>query len=417
MEMSEEYSIQQEQINNITELLDEAQITRLNVDGSRKIYQVYDKTIKMIEPYLRPCRSSMFERVIAVSVAHSESLLRSNYLQLSSFGRWCPVSLKEEICFKPLDEDSANIFPLAYGPYLYFCYSQSARAKFIKAPLEYITNQNTTPAPQKALGIAIIGPPKSGKTTVAKRFAAELGLMKISPIDLVELLLSKYSKSLIAQQIQAELISGKTLSNDLLYAGLDLVLLDERCQTRGYVLDGIPSSIEEFDILQRRSIIPFRLIELKSSFEESTARNNKIIAEKVALKEKLEYARLLPKPIDDEAEEEIEEEEEEDEEEGRKKEKSTVYLIPIEEDYQATDNEPILKEHYQYYENEIDLLRKQYTHLYRNWLIIDAKQNRWKLWVTLYNFMSESIYKLQRYMDNIKNDKIAQLDGVCITPR
>merc|ERR1712139_757521 len=112
-----------------------------------------------------------------------------------------------------------------------------------------------------------------------------------------------------AEQIQAELICGKTLSNDLLYAGLDLVLLDERCQTRGYVLDGIPSSVEEFDILQRRSIIPFRLIELKTTFEETLGRNEQIIREKAAMKEQLEHARLLPKPSElDEPEEEPEDE-------------------------------------------------------------------------------------------------------------
>ena len=80
----------------------------------------------------------------------------------------------------------------------------------MKAPLEYTTkaNQHITPAPPKPIHMAIVGPPKSGKSTLAKRFAAELGLMKISPTDIVELLLSKYSKALISQQIQAELIEG-----------------------------------------------------------------------------------------------------------------------------------------------------------------------------------------------------------------
>ena len=83
----------------------------------------------------------------------------------------------------------------------------------MKAPLEYTTkvNQHITPAPLKPIHMAIVGPPKSGKSTLAKRFAAELGLMKISPTDIVELLLSKYSKALISQQIQAELIEGTYL--------------------------------------------------------------------------------------------------------------------------------------------------------------------------------------------------------------
>ena len=40
IELSEDYSVQQELVNNLLELLEEAQIPRLQIDGSRKIYQV-----------------------------------------------------------------------------------------------------------------------------------------------------------------------------------------------------------------------------------------------------------------------------------------------------------------------------------------------------------------------------------------
>ena len=83
----------------------------------------------MIEQYLKPSRNSMFERVIPVSPDQAENLLKSNYLQFSSFGRWDPVSLKDGNVFRPLDENKETIFPMAYGPYIYFCYSQNNRNK------------------------------------------------------------------------------------------------------------------------------------------------------------------------------------------------------------------------------------------------------------------------------------------------
>ena len=43
IELSEDYSVQQELVNNLHELLEEAQIPRLQIDGSRKIYQVQNK--------------------------------------------------------------------------------------------------------------------------------------------------------------------------------------------------------------------------------------------------------------------------------------------------------------------------------------------------------------------------------------
>ena len=87
------------------------------------------KAAKMLEPYLKPSRNSMFERVIPVSPDQAENLLKSNYLQLSSFGRWDPVSLKDGNVFRPLDQNKGSIFPVAYGPYVYFCYSQNNRNK------------------------------------------------------------------------------------------------------------------------------------------------------------------------------------------------------------------------------------------------------------------------------------------------
>ena len=81
--------------------------------------------------------------------------------------------------------------------------------------------------------IAVVGPPKSGKSTLAKRFAAELGIMNISIEAIVQLLTSKYANSVIAENIQAVLLDGKDLPTDLLMVGLDLILLDERCSTRG----------------------------------------------------------------------------------------------------------------------------------------------------------------------------------------
>jgi adenylate/nucleoside-diphosphate kinase len=212
-------------------------------------------------------------------------------------------------------------------------------------------------------------------------------------------------------------MKGGSISNNLLYAGLDLILMDERCQTRGFVLDGMPSSQEEFDILQRRSIVPFRIIELEVSHKEVKFRNEAIIEEKRKLKTQLEMARLLPKPEGEEEEEDVmEDDDEEEEDEGLPKVKLASYLIPLEDDYEATDHEEILEKYYQAYISNIEPIRTTYSQLYRNWMAINARQNRWKIWTDLFNFMTEATFKMQRYMKSIRDDNIAQLDGICITP-
>ena len=95
--------------------------------------------------------------------------------QLSSFGKWDPVLLKEGVVFRPLaaDQGGALCFPLVYGPYIYYLSSLETRNKFIAQPLEYIraTQKSTihTPPPQTPIKLAIVGPPKSGKSTLATR--------------------------------------------------------------------------------------------------------------------------------------------------------------------------------------------------------------------------------------------------------
>ena len=83
-----------------------------------------------------------------------------------------------------------------------------------------------------------------------------------------------------------------------------MILTDERAQTRGYVLDGIPTTKAEFDNLQRRSIVPFRIIELDITLEEALVRTARLRSEKETLRLQLEMARLAPKLEDEEEEEE-----------------------------------------------------------------------------------------------------------------
>merc|ERR1712123_73435 len=211
----------------------------------------------------------------------------------------------------------------------------------IENELEYIGAANQVPAPPSPVNIAVVGAPKSGKSTVARRFAAELGLVTLSPVDIVDLLLAKYPKSLIAERVHAELVSGAVISKALLYQGLDLILMDERAATRGYVLDGLPVTKTEFDILQRRSIVPFRVVELDITLDEALVRTGRIRLEKEKLRFQLEMARLQPKSEDDEEEEE-DEEDEGDESGDQVKHKTTNWLIPIEDDFNVDDNDELL---------------------------------------------------------------------------
>ena len=54
-------------------------------------------------------------------------------------------------------------FPAIYRNHVYFLSSQHARERFMQDPMTYL--KQPSPKPVVPIRIAIIGPPKSGKTT------------------------------------------------------------------------------------------------------------------------------------------------------------------------------------------------------------------------------------------------------------
>ena len=74
--------------------------------------------------------------------------------------------------------------------------------------------------------------------------------------------------------------------------GLEKILLEPRSQIRGVVLDGFPQNKEQFDALQRRSILPLRVIELNIKDQECHRRNEHEIAVKEAYHAAVEVSAL-----------------------------------------------------------------------------------------------------------------------------
>lgn len=53
---------------------------------------------------------------------------------------------------------------------------------------------------------------------------------------------------------------------------IELCILDVQCQLRGYVLDGYPATRSQVKLMAERSLIPFKVIELKCDVKETMHR-------------------------------------------------------------------------------------------------------------------------------------------------
>ena len=73
------------------------------------------------------------------------------------------LQLLEGDCVQPMNGPGYPSYPVVYRQHVYFLSSQQNREQFMQDPLTYLSQPS--PKPVVPIRIAIIGPPKSGKTT------------------------------------------------------------------------------------------------------------------------------------------------------------------------------------------------------------------------------------------------------------
>ena len=71
--------------------------------------------------------------------------------------------VKEGECIQTMSGPGYNTYPCIYRSQIYFLSSTQARDEFIQDPIKFVSQP--TPKPVVPIKIAVIGPPKSGKTT------------------------------------------------------------------------------------------------------------------------------------------------------------------------------------------------------------------------------------------------------------
>jgi adenylate/nucleoside-diphosphate kinase len=68
---------------------------------------------------------------------------------------------------------------------------------------------------------------------VAKRFALEYGIVRLSIGEALRRILDNQKYTELAKQINIHLRTGNTVPDELAVQSLEIVLLDMQCQTRG----------------------------------------------------------------------------------------------------------------------------------------------------------------------------------------
>ena len=367
-EISEFCDSEKSAIEIIHELCVELRLPTVDIDAAKKPHIVRYNLNKKMRQFI-DWRPSLFERVQIVRPDTAERLLSTGYKRLSRFGRWCPVKLLEGECFAPNWDPPAPLFPAIYRSHIYYLSSVETRKQFQHEPIKYIGPQVPDPPPVVPIRLALVGPPKSGKTTMAKRLQHQLGVVRLSAGEAMRWVLTNAADTTLAIMIDTELRKGKTVPNELVVASIEAAILGiTGCRTRGYVLDGWPATREQAELLTKSKITPFRVVELFLSSEETMTRG---------LRDRT--AEQRPMILHDSAQ---------------------ILAIKLAAHRQ---NMPLIK---QWYESEHPASFDR----------VDGFASRWAVWEKSISSVKQSVRNVQNYLVKALVGKAAPIFGLCIRP-
>jgi len=225
--------------------------------------------MKMLKPQVE-YRENLFDRCQPVGMELAKKLLNYGYKKPSRFGRWDPVKVFDGNAFPPYISREKPCYPVVYRHYVYYLSNEENRDRFIQTPQTFL--QQASPKPLVPIRVAIIGPPKSGKTTLAKRLEKEFGVVRLSIGEAIRRVMYTHAHTKLVKQIEEYLLNGFPLPDELAIETLQIFLMEPVCHNKGFVLDGYPVTSKQMELLHERSIIPYKVIHLNVTDKEIMVR-------------------------------------------------------------------------------------------------------------------------------------------------
>ncbi|VDP73606.1 unnamed protein product [Echinostoma caproni] len=291
-EITERYDEQSENLSDLLEQFEELSVPKVEIDTGGKLTWVRYRLVKRLTAILSN-RQSLFERVYPVTPKIAERLIANGYRFPSRFGRWCPVTqLQRNAWILPvpvppvrvpnakwigalpgvpgetLPQSKPTTCAAIYRDNVYWFKTPAARTLFSKNPLKYVQSQPDPPVPVP-LRMLILGPPKSGKSTLVKRLVQELEIPAIHTVDVIRWILHDPSHAFtsLAEKIRVQLENGNAIPDTLIASAIQVLTMNSVYYTRGFIIDGYPITMEQAQLLNFEGIRPGLVIELAIASE------------------------------------------------------------------------------------------------------------------------------------------------------
>ncbi|KAJ3052473.1 adenylate kinase [Rhizophlyctis rosea] len=346
-------------IGDVTATLDGlSSIPVINIDANKYARVVISNVKRKLKPYLDD-RKSLFAPTKGLKRKAAEKLLEYGVKTYSPFGRYDPVALHNG---QPSSSKTVGNIPVTFKDFIYFCLNKANSQDLVQNALTFTSQpaqQPNTLIPVP-LQVIILGSPKSGKTTLAQKIAEETGAVFLSVAVIVEMLRGEGGRVGveeggvgIGEKIMEVLHRGGTIPVDLVTEGIRVVTSRAGCQSKGWVLDGYPLTIQQTQALEKAGIYPQIVINLTISNDETVRRT----------------------------------------EQDRQADVSTTPPTPhlnfnITADLRSASLQPHLQQ-----------IQDLYTTAYANWATVDGTSSKWAIKEKVVRMLEDGVKKRRAYLD------------------
>lgn len=262
------FETESENIQALKDLLSEQNIKLETVDATKSFEKVMRTALSKLND-LRNRNISFLEETYVIDLDVAEILLGAGFYFQSKFHRMCPVQIYDSphIILNPykLSKKKGTLYPVIHRSYIYFVSSIDNLIKFRNNPIKYADSNTIIEYRHHPLKIAIIGPPKSGKSMLAEKISKQYGLLCISRGKAIRDVLNNLSWTKLASKMNSVLIRGEILNYDLLMSAVQTEAIDHRIVTHGFVLDGFPETPSEGIELCKNKLYPNIIFDISST--------------------------------------------------------------------------------------------------------------------------------------------------------
>jgi len=195
-----------------------------------------------------------------------------------------------------------------YKNYFFQIDGQNTEDKLLEEMARLVKYRIRSKAPKRSARILILGPPGSGRSSLANLVSKKYGFVNVNTAHLLKDLIA--NKTEVGRVCLTQIKKGDLVPDDVICSLVTNRLKQPDCQIHGYILDGFPKTVSQIQLLEDLKVQPTVIVVLecpdetvyqrlsKSRVDPLTGAVYDLSDPKVSIPAEVE-ARLVARPNDD----------------------------------------------------------------------------------------------------------------------